>query len=124
MCTCLRISGNIASTGVILPGSLLRMAGGTFGLTAVETSLWGGLPLTLRDAAVRADWSAWTQSWQALDAGAVSQALQRLRQGEPVTLSLCGERGAQRYEARPIGLMRHLSQALRRKSAQQTLSEL
>lgn len=33
--------------GVILPGGLLLMAGGAFGLTAVETSLWGGLPLTL-----------------------------------------------------------------------------
>ena len=33
--------------GVILPSGLLLMAGGAFGLTAVETSLWGGLPLTL-----------------------------------------------------------------------------
>lgn len=33
--------------GVILPGGLLLMAGGAFGLRAVETSLWGGLPLTL-----------------------------------------------------------------------------
>jgi len=32
---------------VILPISLLLMAGGAFGLKAVETSLWGGLPLTL-----------------------------------------------------------------------------
>jgi len=42
-----RISRLVMVWGVILPGGLLLMAGGAFGQTAVETSLWGGLPLTL-----------------------------------------------------------------------------
>ena len=42
-----RISRLATVWGVILPGGLLLMAGGAFGLPAVETSLWGGLPLTL-----------------------------------------------------------------------------
>ena len=82
------------------------------------------MPLALRDAAVREDWAAWSQGWQALDAGAVAQALQRLQQGQAVTLTLCGERSAQRFEARPVGLMRRISRAFSRKPAQHILSEL
>lgn len=43
----LRIALQALVWGAILPGGLLLMAGGAFGLTAVESSLWGGLPLTL-----------------------------------------------------------------------------
>ena len=42
-----RIGRQARVWAVILPISLLLMAGGAFGLKAVETSLWGGLPLTL-----------------------------------------------------------------------------
>lgn len=45
--TRLRIARLAMVWGVILPSGLLLMAGGAFGLTTVETSLWGGLPLTL-----------------------------------------------------------------------------
>ncbi len=82
------------------------------------------LPLTLRDAAVREDWTAWAQAWQALDAGAVTLALQRLQQGQAVALTLCGERSAQRFEARPVGLMRRIAQLLGREPAQVILSDL
>jgi hypothetical protein len=81
-------------------------------------------PMALRDAAVREDWSAWAQAWQALDAGAVTHALQRLQQGESVTLTLCGERSAQRFEVRPIQLTRRIANLFRRQSAQHILSEL
>ncbi len=82
------------------------------------------MPLALREAAVREDWAAWSQGWQALDAGAMTQALQCLQQGQAVTLTLCGERSAQRFEARPIGLMQRISRAFSRKPAQHILSEL
>ncbi len=82
------------------------------------------MPLALRDAAVREDWAAWSHSWRELDAGAVTQALERLQQGESVTLTLCGERSAQRFEARPVGLMRRLTQVFSRNIAQPVLSDL
>ena len=60
-------------------------------------------PDTLRQAALRADWSAWRADWLALDAGAIAQALQRVRAGEPFTLTLCGERSAQTWTPPPSG---------------------
>lgn len=61
-------------------------------------------PDSLRQAALRADWSAWRAAWQALDAGAIAQALQRVRGGEPFTLTLCGEHSAQTWTPPPSGL--------------------
>lgn len=82
------------------------------------------MPLELRDAAVRADWSAWAQSWKALDAGAVTQALERLQQGRALTLTLCGERSAQRFEVRPMSLARRIAHLFNRKPAQTILNSL
>ena len=61
-------------------------------------------PDTLRQAALRADWPAWRAAWLALDAGAIAQALQRVRDGETLTLTLCGERSAQTWAPPPSGL--------------------
>jgi hypothetical protein len=65
-------------------------------------------PDTLRQAALRADWAAWRAAWLALDAGAIAQALQRVRQGEPFTLTLCGERNAQTWAPPPSGLRQRI----------------
>ncbi|MGE0348137.1 phosphoglycerate mutase [Hydrogenophaga sp.] len=54
-------------------------------------------PDDLRRAVLQADWSAWQQAWAALDAGEIAQWLARARRGEPVTLTLCGERVARRW---------------------------
>jgi hypothetical protein len=81
-------------------------------------------PMALRDAAVREDWSAWAQAWQALDGGVVTQALQQMQQGESVTLTLCGERSAQRFEVSPIPLMRRVANLFGRQPVQQILREL
>lgn len=61
------------------------------------------LPDGLRQAALQADWTAWQQAWIALDAGEIAQWLERARRGEPVTLTLCGERAAQRFTNAPRG---------------------
>ncbi len=62
----------------------------------------------LRAPAVNSNWVAWADAWRALDAGEVEQALKRLLQGEAVTLTLCGERFAQRFEPQPQGLWSRL----------------
>ncbi|MFN3415813.1 MAG: hypothetical protein ACK4ZD_05805 [Caldimonas sp.] len=51
----------------------------------------------LREALLHGDWATWAQAWQALDAGPLREAWQRLRAGQPVQLTLCGERHAQTW---------------------------
>lgn len=59
------------------------------------------MPETLRQAALRADWAAWQAAWTALDATTIKPLLDAARRGEPVTITLCGERSAQRWVNAP-----------------------
>ncbi|MET0334502.1 MAG: hypothetical protein ABW190_09555, partial [Rhizobacter sp.] len=63
---------------------------------------------TLRGPALASNWPAWAEAWQALDAGAVKDVLATARQGEPVVLTLCGDRRAQRFEPQSRGLLSRL----------------
>jgi hypothetical protein len=49
------------------------------------------------------DWAGWAEAWQRLDAEAIARADPRRRD-----LTLCGERSAARFEARPQGLLHRL----------------
>ena len=53
----------------------------------------------LRQAALRADGSAWAQAWLAIDAEQGAALLERVRARQPVALTLCGERTASRWES-------------------------
>ena len=59
---------------------------------------------SLRGPMLAADWAGWADAWRALDRGALERLLARCAAGEPVALTLCGERHAQRFEsgARPL----------------------
>jgi hypothetical protein len=70
----------------------------------------GTLLDSLREPVVRDDATAWTQAWQALDAGPVHALLEQARRGEPVELTLCGETAAQTYAGQPQGLWTRISQ--------------
>jgi hypothetical protein len=59
------------------------------------------IPRNLADAALREDWAAWAKAWAELDATLCADLLKRVQAGEPVTLTLCGERSALTYELRP-----------------------
>ena len=67
--------------------------------TNITTSV--NMPRSLADAALKEDWSAWATAWAQLDATACADVLKRVQAGEPVTLTLCGERSALTYELRP-----------------------
>ncbi|HEX7384841.1 MAG TPA: hypothetical protein VF291_11045 [Burkholderiaceae bacterium] len=67
----------------------------------------------LRASALGEDWHAWRAAWRSLDAGPLAEALAAARRGDPVALTLCGERHAQRHESRPLGLVARLAQRLR-----------
>jgi len=59
---------------------------------------------SLRAPLLADDWAGWADAWRALDAGAVGELLALSRHGESVSLTLCGERHAQRFDsvARPL----------------------
>jgi hypothetical protein len=66
---------------------------------------------TLRDAALNEDWAAWAHAWHALDANECAALLAALdhkpkaedetSQPSGITLTLCGERNAQTFNAQP-----------------------
>ena len=55
----------------------------------------------LRTPLLAQDWAAWGQAWRALDAEVVSVFADGAAQEGAVSLTLCGERGWQRYDALP-----------------------
>ena len=63
---------------------------------------------TLRAPLLHADWAAWAEAWRALDLGDMARLLALARRGEPVTLTLCGERTAARYSLAPRSLWQRL----------------
>ena len=69
-------------------------------------------PRSLAQAVFNDDWVAYAQAWAALDAGEVAQLLARQRAGEPVRLTMCGERGAQTLASVKTGLIARISSVL------------
>jgi hypothetical protein len=51
----------------------------------------------LREPLINEDWAAWAEAWAQLDAGPLQQLLQRAEAGQPVELTLSGERLARHY---------------------------
>ena len=66
----------------------------------------------LREPLLNGDWAAWAEAWRALDAGPVAQALALATGGQPVQLTLCGERHAQSYTLPQRTPLRQLWQRL------------
>jgi hypothetical protein len=67
----------------------------------------GAPPLVLdalRRPALHSDWLAWREAWKALDDGPLRDALARVKHGEPLKLTLCGERHALGLQTRPATL--------------------
>ena len=59
----------------------------------------------LANAAFDQDWHAWATAWQELDATVGADLLTRANNGEPVSLTLCGEHTALRYETKPASAL-------------------
>ncbi|HRP27983.1 MAG TPA: hypothetical protein PLG77_06090 [Burkholderiaceae bacterium] len=67
----------------------------------------------LRASALAEDWADWADAWRALDAGPIAELLRAAGRGEPVALTLCGERHAQRFEASRQSFWQRAGAALR-----------
>ncbi|WP_198969672.1 hypothetical protein [Xylophilus sp. ASV27] len=70
------------------------------------------MPQALREAALRDDWAGWAAAWQRLDEAEVAEALAAAEAGEPVTLILCGERNAVRFEKSARSAWRRLTHGI------------
>ena len=62
----------------------------------------------LRAPWLAGDWSAWREAWHALDAQRLPELVQRAQRGEAVSLTLCGELNAQRYDRVPLNTWQKL----------------
>ena len=62
----------------------------------------------LRAPGLHEDWPSWSAAWRSLDDGPLREALERLRDGAPLRLTLCGERCGQSFVAGPRGLLSSL----------------
>ena len=80
--------------------------------------------LRLRAPLLANEWADWVAAWHALDAGPIAALLQRAEAGEPVTLTLCGERLAQTWTPRPQGWWSRLLGRSRPASAVAVLESL
>jgi hypothetical protein len=56
---------------------------------------------SLRGCALAEDWPAWARAWQALDAGVIASLLKTQGSGEPLQITLCGERASRCWQNQP-----------------------
>lgn len=62
----------------------------------------------LRAPALAEDWAGWYKAWETLDAGPLAQLLLATKAGQPLHLTLCGERASATFTSGPRSLMRSL----------------
>ncbi len=63
----------------------------------------------LRSPLLNEDWAAWAEAWRALDSGVLAELAKRAHAGGEVSLTLCGERSAQRFDNRPQSFTQRLA---------------
>lgn len=78
----------------------------------------------LRDAALRQDWPAWADAWRRIDAGECAALSAHLARTGQATLTLCGERSAQTFDAMPPSLLNRLTGIFRRTSPARAMEAL
>lgn len=113
--------------GGLLPVNSFWVSGSGALPASHATSPPAGLQIThyLRDAALMGDWKAWAAAWQQLDAKDCARLDTTLAQGQPVALTLCGERHARTWSSQDrAGWLRRLGRLFGRKKAATELQSL
>ena len=70
------------------------------------------------------NWAAWAEAWRALDAQRLGELEARAARGDAVSLTLCGERTAQRFDGHRSGALQRWMQGWRRVATQRVLEAL
>jgi hypothetical protein len=78
----------------------------------------------LRAPLLADDWAGWADAWRALDAGPLADLLARAQRGETTSLTLCGERFAQRFDSVVRPLWQRLTQGWQTRPAHELLEAL
>lgn len=78
----------------------------------------------LRAPALRDDGAAWAAAWQALDRGPILELLTACVNGADVAITLCGDRGAQRFGVQSRGFGQRLRSVFNRPSPTAVLGAL
>ena len=78
----------------------------------------------LRAPLLAEDWAGWADAWRALDTEVLKTLVSRVAQGEPVSITLCGERGWQRHDAAPRSLWQRFGDRFRTIEPHAVLSAL
>ncbi len=78
----------------------------------------------LRAPLLAEDWAGWADAWRALDAEVLGPFAAAAARSEPVALTLCGERGWQRYDAVPRSLWQRLGDRFKTVEPHTVLSAL
>lgn len=78
----------------------------------------------LRDAALAENWGAWADAWHTFDATQCPALLAAQARGEPVALTLCGERHAQTWTTQPKTLKQRFLSIFSQKPIQNVLVKL
>ena len=78
----------------------------------------------LRGPWLAGDWAAWVEAWHTLDAQRLRELDARAARGERFSLTLCGERAAQRFDSVPRGAWQRLATSWRRAAADRVLEPL
>jgi hypothetical protein len=78
----------------------------------------------LRAPLLSEDWAAWAEAWRALDAQALAPFADALERGEALSLTLCGERHAQRFDVATGSLWSRLGRRFKRPALADMLEAL
>ncbi len=78
----------------------------------------------LRAPLLAEDWAGWAEAWRTLDATVLGLLVSRADRSEPVSITLCGERGCQRYDGVPRSLWRRLGDRFKAVEPHAVLSAL
>jgi hypothetical protein len=119
-----RVNDDRAARGVPPINSFWLSGTGALKKDAVPTATAPEVSDALRIAALRDDGAGWAAAWQALDAGAIASLLSDYTRGVDVTLTLCGDRAAQRYTVQQRGLARWARSLFDRTRASSVLEAL
>ena len=79
---------------------------------------------TLRAPLLAQDWVAWAEAWRTLDNGALATLLADAQAGRSASLTLCGERTAQRFDSAPRSLWQQLGSRFKAPAPHTTLEAL
>ncbi|MEO8059682.1 MAG: hypothetical protein ABI671_15315, partial [Burkholderiales bacterium] len=79
---------------------------------------------TLRAPLLAQDWAAWADAWRTLDGGPLATLLADARAGRTNSLTLCGERSAQRFDNTPRSLWQQLGSRFKAPAAHTILEAL